>query len=306
MSMQQPHPTDVRKAMDYYNRGASFLNLGRCEEALAALNQAIALDPSDAESYFGRGRTLRVLKRYEEALIALNQAIALDPSHTEAYGGLGTCLEILGRHKEALAAFEQARRLNPNLAVQQYASKRRRDARNAARFPVTRAGIHKINDLLYFVSPVTCLGRHRQRKRTCQRRSSMGWFSITSAGVTRAARMIRCFPPIDHVMRLIAKVKWSPTMPHRSSIQVSGAYPPVGAAEISPSHLALLLAAFGIPIMASFLLFWRQEKLAGRWVADQFRWPPGQVLLFAAHPPAGKASPLRLTQVGFLETVGCL
>ena len=94
MSMQQPHPADVRKAMDYYNRGASLINHGRYEEALATFNKAIALDPSDAYAYYSRG----------------------------------AALGKLGRHKEALAAFEQARRLNPNLTVQSYASKRRGDA----------------------------------------------------------------------------------------------------------------------------------------------------------------------------------
>jgi hypothetical protein len=47
----------------------------------------------------------------------------------------------------------------------------------------------------YLVSPVTCRGRSFQRKRARQSRSSAGWFSCTSAGVTKAIKMIRALPP---------------------------------------------------------------------------------------------------------------
>jgi hypothetical protein len=47
----------------------------------------------------------------------------------------------------------------------------------------------------YVVSPVTWCGRTLRRKQTRQSRSRSGTFSITSAGVTSAARMTRALPP---------------------------------------------------------------------------------------------------------------
>jgi hypothetical protein len=38
----------------------------------------------------------------------------------------------------------------------------------------------------YLASPVILSTRARQRKRVLHNRSSMGWFSVTSAGVTNA------------------------------------------------------------------------------------------------------------------------
>src|SRR5215212_4668314 len=42
---------------------------------------------------------------------------------------------------------------------------------------------------------VTCRGAIFQRKLVRQSRSSMGWFSVTSKGVTRAPRVILALPP---------------------------------------------------------------------------------------------------------------
>jgi tetratricopeptide (TPR) repeat protein len=46
----------------------------RDEEALAALEQAIRLDPDDADAYYNQGIALQNLERYEQALAAFEQA----------------------------------------------------------------------------------------------------------------------------------------------------------------------------------------------------------------------------------------
>jgi tetratricopeptide (TPR) repeat protein len=98
----------------WLNEGSVLINLKRYEEALAACEQAIRLDPNDARAYTGKGLALRNLKRHEEALVAYDQAIRLDPTNTDAYTGKGLALGNLKRHEEALAAFDQALRLDPN------------------------------------------------------------------------------------------------------------------------------------------------------------------------------------------------
>ena len=47
----------------------------------------------------------------------------------------------------------------------------------------------------YLASPVTWWGQIFRRKQTRHSRSRMAWLSMTSAGVTSAARMMRCLPP---------------------------------------------------------------------------------------------------------------
>jgi len=93
--------------------GNTYLDLKRYEEALAALEQALRLDPNEAPAYIGRGAVLLNLKRYEEALAAFDQTIRFDPNDALAYTAKGIALRNLKRYEEALAAYEQALRLDP-------------------------------------------------------------------------------------------------------------------------------------------------------------------------------------------------
>ena len=88
--------------------GNVYHDLGRHEEALAAYQQAIALDPKFALPHNGRGNVYRALGRHEEALSAYQQAIALDPTYALPHNGRGTVYRDLGRHEEALSAYQQA------------------------------------------------------------------------------------------------------------------------------------------------------------------------------------------------------
>ncbi|HYT28427.1 MAG TPA: tetratricopeptide repeat protein [Ktedonobacteraceae bacterium] len=105
---------DPDDATAYNNKSAALIKLKRYEEALIALEQAIRLDPKNAVGYTEKGAALDQLGRYEEALIALVQAVQLDPNNTLAHKRRGAVLNKLGRYEEALAAYEQAIRLDPD------------------------------------------------------------------------------------------------------------------------------------------------------------------------------------------------
>jgi len=92
----------------YYIEGSI---LYRYQEALAVCEQAIHLDPNNANAHIGKGNVLYNLKRYEEALIAYEQAIGLDPNNAIAYNGKGTALRELNRDQEANQAFEKVHQL---------------------------------------------------------------------------------------------------------------------------------------------------------------------------------------------------
>jgi tetratricopeptide (TPR) repeat protein len=96
---------------EWLKEGTTLHDLKRYQEAIAAYEQAIRLDPNDAVTYRSKGVALHDLKRYQEALAAYEQAIRLDPNDTRAYNNIGDALLGLKRYQEAEQAFEKARQL---------------------------------------------------------------------------------------------------------------------------------------------------------------------------------------------------
>jgi tetratricopeptide (TPR) repeat protein len=57
---------------------------GRLEEALAAYDAVLALDPRYVHAWNGRGNTLMALNRHREALQAYLRAQSIQPAHPDA------------------------------------------------------------------------------------------------------------------------------------------------------------------------------------------------------------------------------
>ena len=102
--------------IDYYNRGVTYQNLGRYDEALADYGQTIRLNPQYAAAYVNRGNTCKNLGRIDEALADYGQAIRLNPELAQAYNNRGHTYKNLGRIDEALADLNKAIQINPQLA----------------------------------------------------------------------------------------------------------------------------------------------------------------------------------------------
>jgi len=79
---------------------------GRAEEAHAAIERALALDPINARVHRAAGSIDYAARRYEEALLPLRRALELNPKISNAHALTGYSLMQLGRLKEAKAAFE--------------------------------------------------------------------------------------------------------------------------------------------------------------------------------------------------------
>ncbi|MGD9150155.1 MAG: tetratricopeptide repeat protein [Desulfobacterales bacterium] len=74
---------------------------------------AINLDNTSSVAYTSMGRALYNMKEHDKAIAALEQAVALNPDNTFAYFFLGWTLCYAGRAPEAIPAFEKMRRSNP-------------------------------------------------------------------------------------------------------------------------------------------------------------------------------------------------
>lgn len=104
----------------WLNRGVVLHEtLGQTQEAVASLNQAIALDPDYSLALYNRCVGFLALDRFQDAIDSCGQAIEGDgqwggAEPASAWNARGAAFFNLNRFAEALTAFEEALKLNPN------------------------------------------------------------------------------------------------------------------------------------------------------------------------------------------------
>jgi serine/threonine protein kinase/Tfp pilus assembly protein PilF len=92
----------------YYDR-----NKENLDQALAASQMALELDPELAEAHVSRGMAVSQNLEYEEAEKEFETAIRLNSKLFEAYYQYGRTLRVQGKHKQATRLFEQASQVRP-------------------------------------------------------------------------------------------------------------------------------------------------------------------------------------------------
>jgi predicted O-linked N-acetylglucosamine transferase (SPINDLY family) len=104
-------PDHLSPYLAHSSRGFALAGLKRFDEALTALDRAIALNSEYFDAYCGHGHVLQELRRYEAAVASYDEAIALDPDALRAhpaYSSRGFALKELKRLEEALASYDRA------------------------------------------------------------------------------------------------------------------------------------------------------------------------------------------------------
>jgi Tfp pilus assembly protein PilF len=97
----------------WYNRALELAKLEQYEQAIAAYEKALEIDPKYHIAWYGLGNALRDLGCYSEAIAAYEKALEIDPKFHIAWYGLGNALIDLGRNTEAIAAYEKALEIDP-------------------------------------------------------------------------------------------------------------------------------------------------------------------------------------------------
>lgn len=81
--------------------------LGRADQALESIDQALASDPLSLIVGSAKGRALHFARRYEEAAAQFHRTLELDPGFTQARYDLGMTYAEMGRLPEAIAEYER-------------------------------------------------------------------------------------------------------------------------------------------------------------------------------------------------------
>lgn len=97
----------------WYSKGAALIILGKYEEALECIDNALKISPHNEVALVSKGTALSRLDRHREALRCYNEAIRINPRYEVAWNNKGNALARLGKHEEALKCYERAIELDP-------------------------------------------------------------------------------------------------------------------------------------------------------------------------------------------------
>ena len=95
-------------------QGCTLCQAEKYAEAIAAFDQAIALDPNYCQAWNNRGNVLGGLKRYAEALASYDRAVAIQPNYHQAWFNRGLLLAEMMAYGNALASYERAIAIHPD------------------------------------------------------------------------------------------------------------------------------------------------------------------------------------------------
>lgn len=95
-------------------RGRDALEQEELVRAIHHFTAAVQHKPDFAEAWNLRATAFFMRGDLGQALADIEQVLALEPRHFGALSGLGVILEQLGREEDALRAYREAARINPN------------------------------------------------------------------------------------------------------------------------------------------------------------------------------------------------
>lgn len=101
----------------HYNLALAFEELGRIDDALLGFRKTIDLAPEFADAYVNRGRLLSTRDQFDEAIACLREGLAACPDSAELSYNLGNALQATDQLEDAAAAYRDAIRLQPHVAA---------------------------------------------------------------------------------------------------------------------------------------------------------------------------------------------
>lgn len=112
---------DPSLAAAHYNLGAAYERKDKLDEARKHFQEAVKLKPDFGEAYLAIGNSYLSQRKFDSAAIdALTKATELLPQNYNAFYNLGVCYSNSGKYVEAERAYRKAIEVNPKEPVAHY------------------------------------------------------------------------------------------------------------------------------------------------------------------------------------------
>ncbi len=104
---------EEQQSWEWNNKGLSFVNLSKFEQAITCYDEAIKNDPKNSGAWDNKGNALRLMSRHIEAMDCYNNAIKINPSNARAWINKGSSLSSLGQFDDSLQCLYRALDIKP-------------------------------------------------------------------------------------------------------------------------------------------------------------------------------------------------
>lgn len=98
-----------------YNRGRAYEELGQYDKALASFKEVLDIDEKNTAALMSVGQHYYRENDYPNAVFYLDKAVTVDNSNARAFFLLGRSYHLQGMVREAMEAYDSAISLNDNL-----------------------------------------------------------------------------------------------------------------------------------------------------------------------------------------------
>ncbi len=104
----------AQTAVDYVQKGNTYYEQGKYDQAIADYTEAIDINPHFAKAYDNRGAAYAQKGNLSGAISDFTMAIANNPNDAEAYNNRGRAYAKLGNYVQAVSDYSKAIKINPN------------------------------------------------------------------------------------------------------------------------------------------------------------------------------------------------
>ncbi|MCW3130787.1 MAG: tetratricopeptide repeat protein [Methanophagales archaeon] len=111
-SKKEATVSEKEQIAEWLITGVSLYDEGKFEKAIEYYDKILAIEPS-WEAWNNKGNALRQLGKFDEALHCLEEALKLNPEGLEAWHGKANVLIDLNKAEEGLSCYDKALKLHP-------------------------------------------------------------------------------------------------------------------------------------------------------------------------------------------------